>query len=172
MVYPSCRHHPCITCAGGTRVVRVSGGIEYAEQTLGVHSVFQEAHDLVSKIDEVRKAIAAGRKNKRIYEADLVDREFELLSAAKAGDPSASQAAIERAVKSLVHTDRDARQIRQHQADLSASLDDLDAQLHTLERDLQVKVARMNELGGYFAYLAALKNAQTQGRTEWPSSTS
>jgi hypothetical protein len=84
-----------------------------------------------------------------------------------------SQAAFDRHIKVAVSKEPNLRAMRARLAELSNNLDTMEAHVSHARVDLEVATARMSELGGYFAYLAAIKSAETarMNSDNWPSAT-
>lgn len=141
-----------------------SQGIAYAEQQLGVHSVYSDARlaraNLQAAIDEIYKA----RFKKREAEVALTDREMELAQEEWAANPQYSAAKMDQHMKVAKQTDPRCRELRKEIFDASSRIEAQDTSRVMYENDLKIAVARMHELGGYFAYLAAIKTANTASK--------
>lgn len=73
----------------------------------------------------------------------------------------ASQAALERAIKRALANDEELRRMSDKLRAHHDKLGEVEAEIKSNERSHQTSTARVNQLAGYFAYLAASKEAQT-----------
>jgi hypothetical protein len=152
----------------GVVVAGGRNGVKYAEETLAVHTVYGDAQAFTEALASQRKRAVELRAGRRYHEDLLEDRSFELLEEVRASDPAASHAATERKHKELVHTDDKCRFERKMLAALAQELDECETEIAQARTGIDICTARMHELGGYLAYLAALKNAE-EPKDTWPS---
>lgn len=141
-----------------------SQGIAYAEQQLGVHSVYSDARlaraNLQAAIDEIYKA----RFKKREAEVQLTDREMEVAAEAWAAHPDFSAAKMDQHLKVAKHNDPKCRELREVIFDATSRIEAQDTSRVMYENDLKIAVSRLQELGGYLHYLAAIKQAHTASK--------
>lgn len=138
-----------------------SKAISYAEQTLGVHTTYEEAHQLANEAATLRQKIATMRRMKSAWEVSYLDAEYEFISDLRGANKDMSQTAFDKFAKVEVHRDASLRSKRSELAEEATKIERCEADLATLKIRCDIAVARLNELGGYFAYLASLKNAET-----------
>jgi hypothetical protein len=138
--------------------------LAYAE-SLGVHSVHTELLAKRGELDQCLTEIATLRDKKRDDENLLLDREMELLAEERGKHPDHSQAAMDRHLKVVHWSDERCRELRGALAQVSSDLDGLQFDRDMLETDIKIGVARLQELGGYFQYLASIKQAETARMT-------
>jgi len=133
--------------------------VTYAEDTLGVHTVYSDAQDVHEELDKNLGIYAT--QAKRIRQAnDAIDqREFDLAGELKAEDPSLSIEGMKRAIKDAHRTDETLNKMRKVLYDAQGKQEDAYAESETCKYRLRVLSARMNELGGLLAFLAAAKSA-------------
>lgn len=148
--------------------------LEYAEDRLGVHKVFEEAQVLAARLAELRESVVTMRADKARAEDAYQTAEYAFVSDQRAQLFEMSQTAFDKAIKAAVHNEPSLRALRADLAQRSTNLEMQEAAVSRARVDIEIATARMAELGGYFAYLAALKNAETAqkyGQQDWPSST-
>lgn len=133
--------------------------VQYAEDTLGVHAVYERCQKLKEELLTRTSEIASLRQQKRENEALQSDLEFELMSAQAAEHSELSQAAFERHMKMFLSKDKTMREIRRVVRETQARIDESDGIKSVLEADIRIECARMSELGGYLQYLAVAKMA-------------
>lgn len=149
--------------------VRRPREITYAEDTLGVHEIFTEIETVAKQLEAALESQNEFKQSLRLRDEEIEEIEYDLAVEVKAADPKLSLAAQEREVKSRLmdsHIWAQAKLSRNNKADELSSMEIL---VRTLELRHRTLVARMNELGGYFQYLAACKNARTSAvEIKWP----
>lgn len=148
--------------------------LDYAEREIGVHSVHDEARRLSLELDNHRKMLVTAKKDRLRTEEAMADREIELATDLRAEMPEASLAAFERQLKTVVHKDARMRGFRGMLFDANHNISHLEVEVSRTRVDIDIAVARMTELGGYFQYLAAVKQAETANKAplvppeNWP----
>jgi hypothetical protein len=140
----------------------VAGGkaIKYAEETLGVHDVYVQAKTLPGAIEGLRRSVALKRRTKTSQEDLYTDAELQFIANKRGENSSMSQTAFEKFIKGEIHLEPTLRKWRGELADLNFEIESDEAAIRRLQYDLEIATARMTELGGYFAYLAAVKTAE------------
>lgn len=133
--------------------------LDYAEQKLKVHAIYENAKLARQSLENVQAEILNLRSEKRSKEHSKATLEMELMERERAKDPSESVAAFERRFKVVLHNDGDIQGIVNDLFILASEIESLEYHSDILIKDIQIAVARMNELGGYFQYLAAVKQA-------------
>lgn len=139
--------------------------LRYAEETLGVHEIFTECVDARNRLDKVLTDLADLRDKRREAEEALRDREIEVAEEEWANHPEFSATKMDGHLKTIRHTDTFCRAARSKISDIASSIEGLDFDKLMLETDIKIAVARMIELGGYFNYLAAVKQANKASDT-------
>jgi uncharacterized protein YhaN len=134
--------------------------LNYAEDFLGVHKVYQEAISARQKLDKTLDALVGARYRKRELESSLVDREMELISEQRGIHPEFSATAMDAHMKRIKNADDDYREIREQISATTSTIDSLESNKTVDEVDIKIAVARLQELGGYFEYLAVIKQQQ------------
>jgi hypothetical protein len=141
------------------------GAVEYAENTLGVHEILAGALKAREDLDKVYTELSEQRDAKRLAEQNLADREMELAIEERGRHPEMSQAQMDKHIKAVYFKDETWRRLRDELREMTDALDGMEFDRRIKERDIEIGCARMNELGGYLAYLAAVKNASTAKTT-------
>lgn len=134
--------------------------LHYAETNLGVHKVYEEAQTARNKLKLVLDEIVKARSKKRDLESQLVDREMVLVSEERGKHPDFSATAMEAHMRRVKNDDDDCRELREMIASTASSIDRGEAAKVMAEVDIKIAASRLEELGGYLQYLAAVKNAQ------------
>jgi len=130
----------------------------YAEDKLGVHTVYGEVLIVRQRLDDILTELGEARDKKRITERSIEDRQFEIMSHELATHSSMSAAAMDKHLKLAYHGDPTLQQLRAQHVAAVNDLDGLELDRAMAETDIKIAVARLHELGGYFEYLAAIKN--------------
>lgn len=143
--------------------------LRYAENELGVHKVMEKAEKARAALDETLTLLSDHRDKLRDAEAELTDREMQLVITEKGKLPSESQAAFERHMKITVHSDELCEKIRGQIRQFRSDIDGFECDRAIAEADIRISVARLNELGGYLQYLAAIKLSQLERKYDAPT---
>ena len=152
-------------------VLVASKALEYAEVTLGVHTVYEEARTAHNGLDECLTRLSEARDNKRLLEYNLADREQEIIQQCWIDNPDMAQGKMDKFAKVQIHADAGWKAIRSQLAETLSEIDGLECDKTTLETGIKIAVSRLHELGGYLAYLAAVKQAASTNTTENPGVT-
>lgn len=131
----------------------------YAEQTLGVNSVYETLLAKRTELDTLFTDVANKRDLKRGIEARIEDREMDIVSNERGKHPDMSAAGMERHLKVAFAEDPSLRELREQLRQVVNDLDGLDFDVRLVETDIRIGISRLQELGGYLEYLAAVKQA-------------
>lgn len=145
--------------------------VTYAEVDLGVHKVFESAQIFREHLEDALRQISELRDRKRNLDSALVDREMMLLIEERGKHPDVSEAAIERLMKLAKNNDDEHREIREQINAVLRKIDDAETMRLMAETDIKIAVSRLQELGGYLEYLAAVKQHQARDANETKEST-
>jgi hypothetical protein len=143
--------------------------LEYAEQQVGVHKVWEEAQVHAAYLSELRTQLAHMRHAKAVHEDAYQTAEYEFITDTRAQLAEMSQTAFDKAIKAAVHKEPSLRSMRADLARESLNIELTEANVARARVDIEIATARLTELGGYFAYLAAIKEAET--RMKYPPAT-
>jgi hypothetical protein len=139
----------------------VNPALDYAENYLGVHKVHVEAESVLAELNEALSDLDSAIDDRRNTDEKIANREMELLIEERGKAAEISQAAMDRRLKEVYHKDETLRKLRVERNTYASVASGLELDIEHLKYRLKVKVARMEELGGYFNFLAAVKNAET-----------
>lgn len=135
--------------------------IDYAEKTLGVHSLYADTQGSQDLLTKILHQLVHLRTKRREAEEALSDHEAQFLSDERGKHPSMSATAMKDHIKVELQKDKTASDLRRILLDLNNKIDRCEYDRVLAEHDVKVGVARMYELGGYFQYLAAVKQSRT-----------
>lgn len=134
----------------------------YAEETLGVHEVYKRAETARATLDTVLTELSATRDRLRDMEFRLSDRENEVAADERGKHPDMSVSGMEKHLKVALNNDDATRELREQIAKLKSDVEGLDYDRHMSDTDIRIAVARMEQLGGYFHYLAVVKEISSR----------
>jgi hypothetical protein len=135
-----------------------SDAIKYAEETLGVHSVHEQALAARNQLDEVLTELGNKRDSLRDKEWALQDREMEVAGDERGRHPDMSATGMEKHLKIALQNDDATRELREQISHIRSDIEGLEYDRSIAEHDIKIACARMNELTGYFQYLAIVKD--------------
>lgn len=135
--------------------------LAYAEDNLGVHRIWVEVGQLTVQLSDLYRTQAGLETETRSLDYQIEARRAELLVREADGNPEMNPTAFERHMKLVYGRDEELASIGRLRLDAMASRDAINAQIKGAEYNHRGHVGRMNELGGYFEYLAAAKSAAT-----------
>jgi len=133
--------------------------VEYAETKLSVHEICTATVQARDDLNSVLTVLCDKRDAKRKAEQDLEDREMEVAIDERGKHADLSATAMKEHLKIALFKDDTWRKLRDDVRQLTDDIDGYEADRKIKEREIEIGCARMIELGGYFNYLAAAKNA-------------
>lgn len=139
--------------------------LAYAE-SLGFQSVFDELLGNQKQLDDLFADLDKAQDERRFVSDAIWDREMQLLSTTQAANPDWSANKVEQQMKVIKHGDDTLKELRLRQRLNHAELDGLEIDKEMTVHRIKTLQARMVELGGYFNYLAAVKQAETLTKTQ------
>lgn len=148
----------------------VSKALQYAETNLGVHACYQAAKDAHEALDDILNALDKAQDNRRILVDDIADREAELLIEERGKHPDQSATWLDQHMKQVKRKDEKLRDLRSMMNEAQARISGLEYDVDIQKHRIKIETARMEELGGYLHYLAAIKQAETLTKTTKPNS--
>jgi hypothetical protein len=134
--------------------------VAYAEDTLGVNTVWTACQDASEGLITVVTELAAVRNEIRDIEAKVSYREMEVTESEWAKHPDMPVTRMDKHVKAAFLKDVDLQEFQAQLRSLRGKAERLDGMKIEGETIVRVTTARMIELGGYLQYLAAAKQAQ------------
>lgn len=132
--------------------------VQYAQDTLGVHDVHNEANAALAALGAAQNTLNAATSEIRSLHEALADRETDLTMAERASNADMSQTAFDKYIKQVVQKDRDHADLRDTLVAAQNRRDDAEAQVRQAEMRIRIATARMEELGGLLAFYAAAKS--------------
>lgn len=142
--------------------------LTYAEQTLGVHFVYDKALATRDKLDAVLGELGLARDRKRDLEFRLNDREMMVTSDEYGRHADMAQGRMDKHVKVALSQDDEWRELREQLSKTLGDIEGLEFDKSMHEVDIKISISRMGELGGYLTYLAEVKRAANTNDTETP----
>jgi len=134
--------------------------LTYAEEQLGVHTVYNEVLAKRNDLDEVLSEISELRDKKRSLQMSLEDKEMAVAADEWGKHPDMAVSRMEKHVKVAFSNDGEIRGMREELAKVSGDIEGREFDRDMLETDIKIAVARLHELGGYLQYLAAIKTSR------------
>lgn len=132
--------------------------IKYAEETLGVHEVFTETVEAKTELDKILTELSDKRDALRDKEFLLSDKEMEIAADERGRHADMSATAMEKHLKIAYSNDGEVRGFREEIARLRSDIEGLEFDRSVQEHTIKIGCARMTQLGGYFQYLAIIKD--------------
>lgn len=142
--------------------------VQYAEDKLGVHDVWLEARNDLDQYRIATEALAKALSARRSVEDQVQDAEGMLVASKRGKHPDMSEAAFSRQLSTWKRQDPVLADLRDKLAHAHALVQECQFEVDILKASVRLKSARLEELGGYLNYLAAVKQAEktTQPKEE------
>lgn len=134
--------------------------LKYAEDNLRVHGVYHDAKAAREMLDGLLTELSEARDRKRELELQLHDREMQVAAAEYGKHPDMAQTRMDKHLKQALSQDAGWRELRNAISKMTGEIEGLDYDRLIIDADIKIAVARLQELGGYFTYLAAIKQAE------------
>lgn len=134
--------------------------VTYAEE-LGLNDFHEESKAASDALGVLYHQRTQGESKIRHLKAAIEGRTAIVTSETETGETFASQAALERSIKRALAGDEELVDLYQQLRVLQDEVGEIEAEVKSNERSHHTATARVNQLAGYFAYLAASKEAQT-----------
>jgi len=145
-----------------------SKALSYAEDTLGVHSVYDDAVAFRDKLDKILTDLSEARDSRRDIEMKITDREMEITSDQRSKHPDMPVTRWDKHIKESFRDDDEMRALREQNFKVVGDIEGLEFDKQMCETDIKIGIARMTELGGYLQYLAAVKLGSVISQPEKP----
>jgi hypothetical protein len=133
--------------------------LAYAEDTLGVHTVYEACVAHRDRLDGILDRLAEAKDTKRDLEFRLSDQEQLIASDEWGKHPDMAQTRMDKHLKSAFWKSDEWRELREQLGRATGDVEGLEYDKSVCDTDIKIAVARMQELGGYLQYLAAVKLA-------------
>lgn len=138
--------------------------VQYAEDALGVHQVYETAMALQSQFQDLTDTLNNLRNIKRDQEMDLQVTEADVTLQVMNDTMGESLAARERAIKTALAESDDVQNKKQQVRVTTDLIAENESNRAAIKLRVESLNARMIQLGGYLQYLAAAKLASTTRR--------
>lgn len=132
--------------------------LRYAEDQLGVHTVYDDAKKKYAELDDVLSLLATAKDTKRDLEFRLADREQELAISEYSKHPDMAQTRMDKHIKQTLYQDDTWRELREQIGKANSDIEGFEFDRSAIDVELKVGIARMHELGGLLQYLAVIKS--------------
>lgn len=133
--------------------------VTYAENKLGVHKVLQNAVDAQSELDSIFSELDKLHELKRSLADEVQDREVAVYVEERTKHTEMSATALDAHVKNTRRQDEDLINMRKETNENLNLIQGLEYDVEIQRNMIKMSCARMEQLGGYLNYLAAVKNA-------------
>lgn len=141
--------------------------LQYAEVTLGVHEVYDEVKAELASLDTVFADLDKAQDRRRELDEDYADREVDLVNEMRGVHPNMSDTRFKSEYKGWERTDERLRALRIELNKVRSEIQGLEYDAEMMKLRIRAGSARMEELGGYLHYLAAVKNqAETVNKSD------
>lgn len=132
--------------------------LQYAEEVLGVHKDYEIAAGQLESLDETLSGLDKAQDRRRQLEEDYADREVELVNEKRGVHPNMSDTRFKSEWKGWEREDSKLRELRVELNKVRSEIQGLDIDAEMARVRIRVSCSRMEQLGGYLNYLAAVKN--------------
>jgi hypothetical protein len=132
--------------------------IAYCE-SLGLNTAYHEAVKARNEIDAQHKILLGHRAERRRLEQFKADVEMEVMEDERTKHTDMSQAQMDKHLRVAFSNNGDIRETRDSLATLAGEIDFVEFEIERLHQDIKIAVARLHELGGYFQFMAVVKQA-------------
>jgi len=133
--------------------------ILYAEVTLGVHKVHDETQTRLDLLDDTLAELDKAQDRKRDLNERYADREVELIDEMRSVHVSYSDTRFNSEMKLWKRKDAFLMSIQVDINKVLSEIQGLDYDIDMMKLRIRAGSSRMEELGGYLHYLAAVKEA-------------
>lgn len=140
-------------------------GWDYA-LSLGVNSTYDEAVAFRNELERVQQTLHELRGRKRDLEHFRSDVEMEVIEETRRTHPDWSVAEFDRQIKVVFSNESRLREVRDDLLALEGDIDLANYQITLIKADIDIRVARLTELGGLLQYMAVLKGTSEAKRSQ------
>lgn len=133
------------------------GAVDYAENTLDVHGVYEQAQEAEVELRDALAQVTDMAHTLRRIADETEHREFELACDIRAEHHGISQEALKRELRESHFTDEQLSQLRDDRLQAQHYHDEASERVQVAKYRLKVLTARMAELGGLLNFYAATK---------------
>lgn len=144
--------------------VTAKNPVTYAEDTLGVHHVWDEAQTRLREHDTAKGAYLAAHAAIRAAELLMADREAEIVNEERGKHPDMKITEFKLHVKTVSQTDPIYAEHEEIVHAQKAVKETMEQEMRHHELGVRAATARMTELGGLLEFYAASKRAATAAK--------
>ena len=131
--------------------------LSYAENTLGVHTVYEELTGNIEQLDVVLADLDKAQDRRRGITDKMADREVELTNEMRGVHPNMSDTRFKSEWKGWERTDEVLSALRRDLLEVQGEIQGIEFDVEILRHRIKAGCARVEQLGGYLHYLAAVK---------------
>lgn len=132
---------------------------------LGLNSVYEGAIEARKHLEDKYLTLNDLRNRRRTVESFRFDCEMEVMEAERAKHVDMSQAQMDKHLKVVFSNHSDIREARDELIMLAGQIELLEHDIDMLNTDIKIATSRLVELGGYFQFMTALKQAETSRKS-------
>ena len=147
--------------------------LQYVEG-LGLNSVYEHALEVRRALEAQQHELHNIKNRRRELEQFKTDVEMEIIEDERSKHPDMSAAAMEKHLKVCFSNSNDLRGTRDEMFLITAQIEAIEQEIDRCNLDLKIDIARLHELGGYFQFMAVLKQVsvsrqsnQTDSKDPW-----
>lgn len=145
--------------------------LSYAEDQLGVHRTWTELQEVTTRLQDLYRDRGRFEAETRSLDHQTEQRKNDILREVHLVREGQSEAALTRMYRLECAGDDQLASIQDMHLEAMSRRDAVNADIYGAEQNHKAYVARLRELGGYFEYLASVKQAETAAafnKGEWP----
>lgn len=131
--------------------------LQYAEEELGVNYVWQEVQDYLSSLDKTLSDLDKAQDRKRELEEKVLDAEVDLVNRKRGQHPNMSETGFKTNMKVWEREDTALMGWRIELNKITSEIQGLQYDADLFKLKIRAGSSRLEELGGYLHYLAAVK---------------
>ncbi len=135
--------------------------VVYAEQTLGVHQVWDDAQTAQRDMEAITELATQVSIEIRGLRAAIADQENKLATTFRGENLDLSQTAFERQLRTVLHEDDTMHELRDRMIDCQSKQDEAEGRIRLLSATVTITAARLNQLGGLLNFYAAAAVTRT-----------
>jgi hypothetical protein len=134
--------------------------LRYVE-SLGLNSAYEHVQQVRKDLENKYVELNNLRNRRRTLEAFKADIEMEIIEDERSKHADMSQAQMDKHLKVLFSNHTDLRETRDEMYMLVGQIELIEHEIDLCNTDVKIETARLHELGGYFQFMAVLKQSQT-----------
>lgn len=134
-------------------------------ESLGLNSVHEHALAARKELGDKILELHAAKARRRSLESLRTDLEMAVIEDEHRKHTDLSVAAMDRHLKVEFSNNGELREAKDDLIAVASDIDLLEFEVSLLETDIRIAAARLHELGGYFQFMAVLKQAETTRKT-------